>query len=104
LAFVKIQSKHRDIPSPEVKAKGYELDWSLKNRLLVPDSTYSKEIPSSVMDLLKSDSSGNQTALLTDDQRFFSAPTAKAALVYHPILLEEKGWKWEWKWSRSRIF
>lgn len=104
LGFVKTQSKHRDIPSPEVKAKGYELDWSLKNRLLASDSAYSKEIPSSVMDLVKSDSTGNLTALLTDDQRFFSAPMAKGALAYHPILLEEKGWKWEWRWSRGMLF
>lgn len=104
LGFVKTQSKQRDIPSPEAKAKGYEVDWSLKNRLLLLDSNYSKEIPSSVMDLVKRDLEGNQAAVLTDDQRFFSAPSAKAALAYHPILLEEKGWKWEWKWSRSSLF
>ncbi|HSF52776.1 MAG TPA: AAA domain-containing protein [Algoriphagus sp.] len=100
LGFVKLQSMHRDIPSPEVQAKGYELDWSLKNRLLAADSSYSKEIPSSVMDLVKRELSGNEVAILTDDQRFFNALSAKAALAYHPILLEEKGWKWEWKWSR----
>ena len=53
-----------------------------------------------VMDLIRTDQEGNQSAILTDDQRFFSAPTAKAALAYHPILLESKGWGWEWKWSR----
>ncbi|OOG78119.1 AAA domain-containing protein [Algoriphagus sp. A40] len=100
LGFVKTQSKKRNIPSPEVKVKGYELDWSLKNRLLESDLPYSKEIPSTVMDLVKKDPGGNLTAVLTDDQRFFNALSAKAALAYHPILLEEKGWKWEWKWSR----
>jgi hypothetical protein len=100
LGFVKKQSTRRNIPSPEIKAKGYELDWSLKNRLLDSGSAYSKDIPSSVMDLVKTDSEGVQTAVLTDDQRFFNASSAKAALAFHPILLEEKGWKWEWLWSR----
>ena len=53
------------------------------------------------MDLIFRDQEDNLKAILTDDQRFFDTPTAKAALAYHPILLEEKGWKWEWKWSRN---
>jgi hypothetical protein len=101
LAWVKIQSKERNIPAPEVKVPGFEMDWSLKNQLLRQDSSYSKEIPSSVMDLIRTDQSGEQTAILTDDQRFFDASTAKAAMAYHPILLEEKGWKWQWEWSRD---
>lgn len=100
LGFVRLQSRKREIPAPELKARGYELDWSLKKRLLASDPDFIKEIPSSVMDLMKVDSSGNFTAVLTDDQRFFNVPTAKSALAYHPILLEEKGWNWEWKWSR----
>lgn len=101
LAWVKVQSKDRKIPSPEVKVPGFELDWSLKNHLLKSDSGFSKEIPSAVMDLIRTDQEGNQIAILTDDQRFFDAPTAKAAMAYHPILLEVKGWNWEWKWSRN---
>lgn len=101
LAFVKVQSKGRSIPSPEVKVPGFEIDWSLKNQLLNSDSGFTKETPSAVMDLIRTDSAGKQTAILTDDQRFFDAPSAKAAMAYHPILLEEKGWKWEWKWSRQ---
>jgi hypothetical protein len=54
------------------------------------------------MDLLKRDT-GNTIAILTDDQRFFNSPTAKAAMAYHPILLEAKGWEWDWKWSREEI-
>lgn len=100
LAWVKVQSKVREIPSPEVAVAGFELDWSLKNKLLISGSGFSKDIPSAVMDLIRTDQEGNQSAILTDDQRFFDAPTAKAAIGYHPILLEEKGWKWEWKWSR----
>lgn len=100
LAWVKVQSKVREIPPPEVKVAGFELDWSLKNQLLKSDSGFSKEIPSAVMDLIRTDQEGNQMAILTDDQRFFDAPTAKAAMGYHPILLEEKGWMWEWNWSR----
>jgi hypothetical protein len=101
LAWVKIQSKERNIPAPEVKVPGFEMDWSLKNQLLRQDSSYSKEIPSSVMDLIRTDQAGEQKAILTDDQRFFDASTAKAAMAYHPILLEEKGWKWQWEWSRN---
>ncbi|MBC6367376.1 AAA domain-containing protein [Algoriphagus sp. AK58] len=100
LAWVKVQSKDRKIPPPEVKVPGFELDWSLKNQLLKSDIGFSKEIPSAVMDLIRTDREGNQIAILTDDQRFFDTPTAKAAMAYHPILLEEKGWNWEWKWSR----
>ncbi|GMQ31100.1 AAA domain-containing protein [Algoriphagus confluentis] len=100
LAWVKVQSKARFIPATDVKVPGFELDWSLKNRLLKSEKGFSKEIPSAVMDLIFSDEGGNQKAILTDDQRFFDAPTAKAAVAYHPILLEEKGWKWEWMWSR----
>lgn len=103
LAFVKVQSKERGIPAPEVKVPGFELDWSLKNQLLKSEHRFSKEIPSAVMDLIFRDGEGNQKAILTDDQRFFDAPTAKAAMAYHPILLEEKGWKWEWKWTRNKM-
>ncbi|SDD08391.1 Superfamily I DNA and/or RNA helicase [Algoriphagus faecimaris] len=100
LAWVKLQSISLDLPPPEVKTSGFEINWSLKNRLMDADISFSKQIPSTVMDLIFSDLEGNKKAILTDDQRFFDAPTAKAAMVYHPILLEEKGWKWEWKWSR----
>lgn len=100
LGFAKFQAKGRNIPVPELKVTGFELDWSLKNKLLGGDSDYSAKISSAVMDLVKPLDSGDLVAILTDDQRFFNAPTARAALAYHPILLEEKGWKWEWRWSR----
>ncbi|WP_297336936.1 AAA domain-containing protein [Algoriphagus sp.] len=103
LTWVKVQSHARDIPAPEWKVAGFESDWSLKKYLIKSDPSYSKEIPSAVMDLLFTDAKGNQKAILTDDQRFFDAPSAKAAMAYHPILLEEKGWEWEWKWSRIGI-
>jgi len=101
LSWVRAQSLGRVVPVAEVTVDGFEIGWSLKNRLLPEDSCYSKQIPSVVMDLVWADWKGEQTAILTDDQRFFNSPTAKAAMAYHPILLEEKGWKWEWKWSRS---
>ena len=104
LKFVKVQSKNPSIPAPEPKVRGYELDWSLKNQLLKSDSGFSKEISSSVMDLIRIDSEGNKVSILTDDQRFFNSPTAKAAVAFHPILLEEKGWKHEFIWSRERLF
>ncbi|MDI1322873.1 MAG: hypothetical protein PSV36_08995, partial [Algoriphagus sp.] len=101
---VKVQSKNPSIPAPEPKVRGYELDWSLKNQLLKSDSGFSKEIPSSVMDLVRVDSEGNKVAILTDDQRFFNSSTAKAAVAFHPILLEEKGWKYDLIWSREWLF
>ena len=104
LTFVQNQSKEPLIVSPEVNLKHFEIEWSLKNRLLAIDSSYSKKIPSTVMDLIFIDSSGKKTAILTDDQRFFNAPTAKAAIAYHPILLEQKGWSWKWEWSRTALF
>ncbi|EAZ80048.1 AAA domain-containing protein [Algoriphagus machipongonensis] len=103
LAFAKEQSAGTKIVYAELPATGYELSWSLKNKLLKANSTYSKDIPSTVMDLIQLNENGENTAILTDDQRFFNAPTAKAALAYHPIILEQKGWNWEWKWSRSYL-
>ncbi|GAA0878642.1 hypothetical protein GCM10009119_16100 [Algoriphagus jejuensis] len=100
LAFVRSQSLGVDIPVPEVESSGFEIGWSLKNRLLEIRDGLSKDIPSSVMDLVET-RRGAQVAVLTDDQRFFNASTAKGAMAYHPILLEEKGWKWRSIWSRS---
>lgn len=104
LGFVKVQSKNPAIPILEAKTKGYELDWSLKNRLHQSDSAFSKDIPSSVMDLIRTTSEGSRIAILTDDQRFFNSSTGKAAVAYHPILIEEKGWELEFKWSREWLF
>lgn len=100
LSWAKAQSLGRVISVSEVAVDGFEIGWSLKNRLLEEDIRYSRQIPSVVMDLVWNDEGGEQTAILTDDQRFFNTSSAKAAMAYHPILLEEKGWKWEWKWSR----
>ncbi|REG88355.1 AAA domain-containing protein [Algoriphagus antarcticus] len=103
LAFAQEQSKNPSIPALEYKTVGYQIDWSLKNNLCNQDDSYSKEIPSAVMDLVKISSSGEKLAVLTDDQRFFNVSTAKAALAYHPILLDQKGWKYVWKWSRGSL-
>ncbi|WP_425635769.1 DEAD/DEAH box helicase [Algoriphagus yeomjeoni] len=101
LSFVQKHSKSALVLAPEPTSKGYEIDWSLKNILLDQNKFYSKETPSVVMDLVFDDSNGEMKAILTDDQRFFNSPTAKAAVAYHPILLEQKGWRFEWKWSRQ---
>ncbi|WBL41463.1 AAA domain-containing protein [Algoriphagus halophytocola] len=103
LAFVKDQSNDPSISVPVGKVEGYVIDWSLKNKLLKSEASYSGEIPSVVMDLIFKESSEIQEAILTDDQRFFNAATAKAAIAYHPILLEQKGWNWVWKWSREEF-
>ncbi|WP_026950324.1 AAA domain-containing protein [Algoriphagus mannitolivorans] len=102
LTFVREQSLRRDIPVPGVLVAEFEINWSLKNKLLEQNQSFSRQIPSAVMDLVFSDKQG-QLAVLTDDQRFFNASSAKAAMAFHPILLEEKGWKWFWKWSRERL-
>ncbi|MEB2776321.1 AAA domain-containing protein [Algoriphagus sp. D3-2-R+10] len=104
LTFAQIQSGNPSIATPTAITKGYEIYWSLKNKLLDLDKSYSKETPSAVMDLILTESSGEKKAVLTDDQRFFNAATAKAALAYHPILLEQKGWIYEWKWSRNYFY
>ncbi len=101
LVFARAQSLRRSIPAPEVNGQGFEIDWSLKRRLLEVEGEFSEAIPSSVMDLVWLEGDGSVKAVLTDDQRFFSAPTAKAAMAFHPILLEQKGWSWEWRWSRT---
>lgn len=104
LTFVKHQASSPNILASEATMGSFEIDWSLKNKLLDQDKSYSKEIPSAVMDLVFTDPTGEKSAILTDDQRFFNASTAKAAMAYHPILLEQKGWKWKWKWSREEFF
>ncbi len=104
LSFVQRQSSNPDIPAPEASLSGFEIDWSLKNKLFDQDKSYSKEIPSGVMDLLQKISNEKEIAILTDDQRFFNASSAKVAMAYHLILLEEKGWDWVWKWSREEFF
>jgi len=103
LTYVKEQSKKPSIAIYETITAGYRIDWSLKNSLCDLNEAYSKEIPSAVMDLIREDSDVEKKAILTDDQRFFNAHTAKAAVAYHPILLDQKGWKYEWKWSRSYL-
>ena len=103
LAFVQNQSVNPSVSIAEAKIQGYETAWSLKSRLLKDEGLFSGDIPSIVMDLLYKEPNGGQRAVLTDDQRFFNAPTAKAAMAYHPMLLEQKGWKWKWKWSRNRL-
>jgi hypothetical protein len=104
LTFVQAQATSPGVDSFELNVNGFEVDWSLKNYLTTHYSSFSKDIPSTVMDLKQIEDSGEEVAVLTDDQRFFNTSTAKAAMAYHPILLEEKGWKWVWKWSREEFF
>ncbi|SHO60872.1 AAA domain-containing protein [Algoriphagus zhangzhouensis] len=101
LSFVKAESKVYNVPALEIVSRGFETDWSLKNKLLTSSDSYSMDVPSSLMDLIFTESEGERVAILTDDQRFFNASSAKAAMAYHPILLEQKGWKWKWNWSRE---
>ncbi|MBN3583568.1 DNA helicase [Algoriphagus aestuarii] len=103
LTFVQSQVSSPGVVALERKMNGFEMEWSLKNHLLSHYSSFSKDIPSSVMDLKQTIASGDEIAILTDDQRFFNIGSAKAAMAYHPILLEEKGWKWFWKWSREEF-
>ncbi|MBN3519871.1 DUF4011 domain-containing protein [Algoriphagus lutimaris] len=104
LLFVQEQGKRPGVQVSEVQRVGFEVDWSLKKRLLMQDASFTDSVPSSVMDLIQQESDGQWKAILTDDQRFFNASSAKAAMTYHPILLEQKGWKWDWKWSREEFY
>ncbi|WP_192085313.1 AAA domain-containing protein [Algoriphagus sp. Y33] len=104
LSFVQTQSENPSSAFTASINEGYEIDWSLKNKLLKSEFFYSAEVPSTLMDLIMKDADGGKRAVLTDDQRFFNSSTAKAALAYHPILLEQKGWNYEWKWSRSNLY
>lgn len=99
LRFVRTQSSSPQLQAVELDVADYELDWSLKNQLIKSDTSYLREIPSSVMDLLQG--LEEQKAILTDDQRFFDSLSAKSALALHPILLEQKGWEYEFRWSRE---
>lgn len=99
LGFVRAQSSAPQLQVFELEVAGYELDWSLKNQLLKSETSYSVEIPSSVMDLIQGIE--EQKAILTDDQRFFDSLSSKSALALHPILLEQKGWGYEFRWSRE---
>ncbi len=103
LSFVKGQSQTPDIPVPQFGRSFPETYQSLKQQLLAKEEGMSEKIPSALMDLVNETDKG-PVAILTDDQRFFNASSAKAALAYHPILLEEKGWKYQLYWSRNFLF
>lgn len=81
----------------------YDENWSLKNRLIntygnheVVENDYAK-----VMDLEVREQGQATAAILTDDQRFFAALSAKEAFVYHPQLLTSKNWKLLFLFSRQ---
>ncbi|MFC4874764.1 AAA domain-containing protein [Negadavirga shengliensis] len=81
----------------------YHETWSLKNRLIntygnheVVENDYDK-----IMDLEVQENGNATAAILTDDQRFFAALSAKEAFVYHPQMLTLKNWSILFLFSRQ---
>lgn len=101
LSFAEKQSQGHTMALSENSVEGFEVEWSLKRLLAERNSQYSLDTPSHLMDLVEQSVDIQEHAILTDDQRFFNAPSAKSAMAYHPILLQSKHWDWRWKWSRE---
>ncbi|MDN3669860.1 AAA domain-containing protein [Echinicola jeungdonensis] len=94
LQYVEDISEGNPVNIEKEEGKGFASHWNLKDKLVgkfgnheVRDSSQSK-----VMDLELLIQGKYQGAILTDDNRLFSAKSAKEAFVYHPKLLKEKGW------------
>ncbi|QDH77664.1 DUF4011 domain-containing protein [Echinicola soli] len=94
LHYAEEVSKGRKVGVQEQTSGGFEVSWYLKNKLegtygghTVRNSTISRN-----MDLELLESGKYVGAILTDDNRLFTAKTAKEAFVYHPRILKEKGW------------
>jgi len=104
LTLVKQQSKSPNIPVPLFESSSPNSFKTLKQYLLEREKSKSERVPSALMDLIEENTGQAPRAILTDDQRFFNASSAKAALAYHPILLEQKGWSFEIRWSRETLY
>ncbi|WP_158856849.1 AAA domain-containing protein [Lunatibacter salilacus] len=103
IAFVEDVEAGKNIDVKPVIPSDFEDTWSLKNQLsgeygnhMVGENAYYR-----VMDLEVRESGKLSSALLTDDQRFYSANNAKESLVYHPKLLSAKNWKPIYVFSRQ---
>jgi hypothetical protein len=103
LVFVDEVQQGKAILNLKPDAAGYDRNWSFRDRLIgtygnheVAENSYS-----AVMDLEVNEKGKAVAAILTDDQRFFSARTAKEAFVYHPRLLTSRNWHMVFLFSRQ---
>jgi hypothetical protein len=103
IAFVEEVADGKKIAVQQVQAADFEDNWSLKNKLageygnhFVGENVYYR-----VMDLEVREEGKLTSAILTDDQRFYFASSAKESLVYHPKLLSQKNWKPIYIFSRQ---
>ncbi|TAE99108.1 MAG: DUF4011 domain-containing protein [Runella slithyformis] len=98
-------SEGRFKPEPR-QTEGYRNDWFLKQKIREYDTdTYAPhaveaELP--FADLTVKDQNGQyQSLILTDDDRYFQAISAKEAHAYWPLQLRAKGWHFDQRWSRE---
>lgn len=103
IAYVEELELNNSISVQAKKATGFQDNWSLKDQFsgkygnhFVGENAYYQ-----VMDLEVREMGKLTSALLTDDQRFYLANSAKESLVYHPKLLIAKNWKPIYVFSRQ---
>ena len=83
--------------------KGYQYNWYLKNRL-IKESARNRLVffsESKWMDLAKVENDQFASALLTDDDRMYTATSAKESFAYHPIQLKKKNWPYSLYFTRQ---
>ncbi|MEX2592134.1 MAG: AAA domain-containing protein [Anditalea sp.] len=94
IGFVEKISTGVKISIEPEKPPGFEVSWSLKNKLIgiygnheVKNNSFSK-----VMDLELLENGEYSAGILTDDHRLYASKSVKEAFVYHPQLLRQKNW------------
>lgn len=100
-------SEGRYTPQPFVSEK-YRSEWLLKDQLLKTDEGQMKD-PSSITlhlslpfaDLTVKKDQRYEGVILTDDELYQQAVSAKESHAYLPLLLRAKGWSFERRWSRE---
>lgn len=101
--FVQKMSRGAEIENPPEHSREFRDSWSLKSRLIgnygnhvVRENAYHK-----IMDMEVLESGELTASILTDDQRFYAASSAKESLVFHPRLLRAKNWNTVYLFSRQ---
>jgi AAA domain/Protein of unknown function (DUF4011) len=72
--------------------------WYLSSRLL---SSNTRSSPFPFSDLVVKNNDNFESLILTDDERYRTMLSAKAAHAYRPLLLEKKNWKYQRFFSRN---
>jgi len=80
----------------------FQTDWFLKNRLVEAlPRTKIFELPFADLAQYAEDSSKVETLILTDDEYFHRAISAKDFFAYHPMALRNKHWNFSRYFSRT---